>query len=202
MTDCTLFGRTAFIAGAATPFGRRIARALAEAGATLVLGDEREAAGNDAAAALRAEGADARYVWHDATDAHSWDSAIFDTLTATDRLDVIVICAGSEPDAEDPRRSRAISVTAAALGLDQALHVMRPDGPAGNGGTVLAMPTDGDHVADHAVSGLIDTAARHSLEGALRVEAHRAATVAQALTALRIGPSDIGRRVANALAAA
>jgi NAD(P)-dependent dehydrogenase (short-subunit alcohol dehydrogenase family) len=146
MTAFDLTGRTAFVTGAARGIGAGIAARLARAGATVFIADILEDEGLATAAALTAEGCDARYVHLDVTDENSWEAALFEAIVATDRLDILVNNAGIEvttliADTEVAalRRLLDVNVTGVCLGMKHAFHAMRPLGPAGNGGVVINM---------------------------------------------------------------
>ncbi len=93
-----LQGDTALITGAAGGIGRAIATALAREGARVVLADIDAQAGEAAAAALRAEGCDARFI---AVDLASRGAApaLFDAaVAALGRLTILVHSASPKRD--------------------------------------------------------------------------------------------------------
>jgi NAD(P)-dependent dehydrogenase (short-subunit alcohol dehydrogenase family) len=166
MTQIDLTGRTALVTGAARGIGAATAARLAEAGATVVIADVLEDQGAAVAAGLRARGLSARFVHLDVTADLSWEAALFETVDATDRLDLLVNNAGVEVTSlivdADPaafRRLFEVNVLGACLGMKHALHAMRPGGQAGRGGAIvnvssmaarMALPASGLYAASKA----------------------------------------------------
>ncbi len=93
MTILDLFqldGRIALVTGAARGLGREIARALAEAGAHVVLHGRTIASATPAVEALRADGLAASAVAFDANDAAALEAAMDRVLDAHGRIDILV----------------------------------------------------------------------------------------------------------------
>ncbi|KGN35897.1 short-chain dehydrogenase [Knoellia flava TL1] len=92
----SLAGRTALVTGGYRGLGLAFARALAEAGADVVIGARDEAASRDAAADLAAEtGRTVVGLGLDVTDRDSVTRAVEAAVEATGRLDVLVNNAGA-----------------------------------------------------------------------------------------------------------
>ena len=139
-----LTGRKALVTGGARGLGEGIARALARAGATVVVGDVREDLGKACVVALRDSGAIAEFVSLDVTEDASWDRAVPEAIGYLGGLDILVNNAGVEItsllvdlDAEDARRMLEVNVLGTALGIKHGLRAMRPGGAAGGGGAIV-----------------------------------------------------------------
>jgi NAD(P)-dependent dehydrogenase (short-subunit alcohol dehydrogenase family) len=94
--DTHLTGRVALITGGATGIGKACALALAREGARVVISGRREKIGEEAAAEIRAAGAEARFVRADVGRRADIESLIGQTLGAFGRLDFAVNNAGVE----------------------------------------------------------------------------------------------------------
>jgi len=89
-----LANRIAVVTGAAQGIGEAISRAMARAGATVLLADLQEERANDVAEAMRLEGANASATFVDVADPGSADRMIATCLERFGRLDVLVNNAG------------------------------------------------------------------------------------------------------------
>lgn len=144
MSTSDLSGRTAFVTGAARGLGLATARRLASGGAAVVIADRLIEEGEAAAAALRGEGFDVRFLPLDVTNERDWETCIAETVAATGSLDVLVNNAGvevtaflSETGEQDFRRVFNVNVLGTSLGIKHALCTMRPGGSAGRGGVIV-----------------------------------------------------------------
>src|SRR3954447_22942631 len=93
MTDLDLTGRKALVTGAAQGLGEGMARALAEAGATVMVADLQDDLGPKVAESL---GAGHGFVHLDVTDDAGWDAAVTHTVDVLGGLDIVVNNAGVE----------------------------------------------------------------------------------------------------------
>jgi NAD(P)-dependent dehydrogenase (short-subunit alcohol dehydrogenase family) len=94
--------KIAFVTGANKGIGFEIARQLAASGCIVLLGARNKALGQEAAARLKAEGLDVRYLGIDVTD-HASISAAAATVTADfGHLDILVNNAGINDPADGP----------------------------------------------------------------------------------------------------
>jgi NAD(P)-dependent dehydrogenase (short-subunit alcohol dehydrogenase family) len=144
MSVYDLTGRKALVTGGARGLGEGMARALARAGAAVVIGDIREDLGKATADSLRESGAHAEFVPLDVTSEVSWAHAVPQAIGYLDGLDVLVNNAGVEItsllvdiDPEEVRRQLEVNVLGTALGVKHGFRVMRPGGTAGAGGAII-----------------------------------------------------------------
>jgi NAD(P)-dependent dehydrogenase (short-subunit alcohol dehydrogenase family) len=141
MTHLDLTGRKAFVTGGAQGLGEGMARALAAAGATVVIADLQDDLGPKTAESL---GAGHSFVHLDVTDDAGWASAVAQATELLGGLDILVNNAGVEITSLlidlDPAAARAqleVNLLGTALGIKHAFRTMRPGGAAGNGGVVI-----------------------------------------------------------------
>jgi 3alpha(or 20beta)-hydroxysteroid dehydrogenase len=142
MTALDLTGRTALVTGGAQGLGEGMARALAAAGARVVVADLQDGLGEQVADSLDGDGHG--FVHHDVTDEASWENAVTAAASDFGGLDVLVNNAGVEIsslivdiDPQDVRTMLEVNVLGTALGLKWGLRAMRPDGVAGRGGSIV-----------------------------------------------------------------
>ena len=141
MTDLDLTGRKALVTGGAQGLGEGMARALASAGATVVIADLQDDVGTKVAGSL---GDGHGFVHLDTTDDANWESAVAEAVHMLGGLDVVVNNAGVEItsllvdlDPVSARKQLEVNLLGTALGIKHAFRVMRPGGAAGVGGTVI-----------------------------------------------------------------
>lgn len=139
MTD--LNGRKALVTGAAQGLGEGMARALAAAGAKVVVADLQQDLGPKVAESL---GDGHGFVHLDVTDDAGWEGAVGRATDLLGGLDILVNNAGVEItslfvdlDAGAARKQLEVNLLGTALGIKHAFRAMRPGGPAGNGGVVI-----------------------------------------------------------------
>jgi len=144
MSVYDLTGRKALVTGGARGLGEGMARALARAGAAVVIGDIREDLGKATAGSLRESGASAEFVALDVTAEESWAQAVPQVIGHLGGLDILVNNAGIEItgllvdiDPADIRRQLEVNVLGTALGIKHGFRAMRPGGPAGAGGAIV-----------------------------------------------------------------
>src|SRR4029077_19714835 len=89
-----LTGAAAAIKGELTGFGGAAAHLFVREGAKVVLTDIRDELGERAAAALRADGHDARYMHLDVTSEQNWAQVVNAVMVAHGRLDILFNNAG------------------------------------------------------------------------------------------------------------
>ncbi|NYE35613.1 NAD(P)-dependent dehydrogenase (short-subunit alcohol dehydrogenase family) [Nocardioides cavernae] len=155
MTATDLTGRVALVTGGAQGLGEGMARALAAAGAKVMIADIDEA-GADTAASL---GDGHGFVRLDVTDDAGWESATVATVERLGGLDVLVNNAGieisslmTEVQTDDIRKMLDVNVLGTALGLKHGLRTMRPGGAAGKGGSIVNIASVAATIAFPAIS--------------------------------------------------
>jgi len=141
MTQNDLSGRTALVTGGAQGLGEGMARALAEAGARVVVADVQDELARSVAGSL-GEGHGAVHL--DVTDESSWEGAVTTAVREYGGLDILVNNAGveitsliTEVDPKDIRTMLDVNILGTALGLKHGLRTMRPGGAAGKGGSII-----------------------------------------------------------------
>jgi NAD(P)-dependent dehydrogenase (short-subunit alcohol dehydrogenase family) len=145
MGGLDLSGRKALVTGGAQGLGEGMARALAAAGAKVVVADLQKDAGEAVADALDSEyGAGNGFVAHDVTDEGSWENAVVAATDVLGGLDILVNNAGieitsllAEVTADQIRKMLDVNILGTALGIKYGLRTMRPDGLAGQGGAII-----------------------------------------------------------------
>ena len=141
MSVYDLTGRKALVTGGARGLGEGMARALARAGAAVVIADIREDLGKATASSLRESGADAEFVALDVTSDDSWGQAMPQAIAHLAGLDILVNNAGIEItsllidlDPEGVRRMLEVNVLGTALGIKHGFRAMRPGGGGNTAG--------------------------------------------------------------------
>jgi 3alpha(or 20beta)-hydroxysteroid dehydrogenase len=132
-----LNGRKALVTGAAQGLGEGMARALAAAGAKVVVADLQDDLGFKVAESL---GAGHGFVHLDVTDDAAWADAVAAATDTLGGLDILVNNAGIEItsllvdlDAAAARRQLEVNLLGTALGIKHAFRTMRNTG----GGVVI-----------------------------------------------------------------
>ena len=155
MTSIDLTGRVALVTGGAQGLGEGMARALAGAGARVMIADVNEA-GAETAASL---GEGHAFVRLDVTDESSWEAAVAACVDQLGGLDVLVNNAGieisaliTEVEPDDIRKMCEVNILGTALGLKHGLRTMRPDGAAGKGGSIINISSVAATIAFPAIS--------------------------------------------------
>ena len=137
-------GKVALVTGGASGIGRGCAEVLAREGATVVITDIQDEAGQAVAAQITASGGKARYLHQDTTSEEGWVEVVADIERNDGRLDILVNNAGIAIGAPsittmslaDWRKQQAVNVEGVFLGTKHGLLLMRK---AGNGGSIINM---------------------------------------------------------------
>jgi NAD(P)-dependent dehydrogenase (short-subunit alcohol dehydrogenase family) len=168
MSVYDLTGRKALVTGGARGLGEGMARALARAGAAVVIADIRENLGKATANSLREGGANAEFVALDVTSDESWAQAMPQAIAHLSGLDILVNNAGVEItsllidlDPEGVRRMLEVNVLGTALGIKHGFRAMRQggsgsvsaDGAGGSGGTIVNVSSVAATIAFPGIAG-------------------------------------------------
>lgn len=144
MTVFDLTGRHALVTGGAQGLGEGMARALAAAGASVVVADIQDS-GADVAGALPTGGGQKHgFTRLDVTVESDWERAITETVDIAGGFDLLVNNAGIEitglvtdVERDDIRRMLDVNILGTTLGLKHGLRAMRAGGAAGDGGCIV-----------------------------------------------------------------
>jgi 3(or 17)beta-hydroxysteroid dehydrogenase len=142
-------GKVALITGAAQGLGLADAQVLAREGATVVMTDIQDEAGETAAAAIREAGGKVQYAHHDASSEESWQALIQSIKDEHGRLDVLVNNAGlvqmASPEdctLESFRLHNSVMNEGVFLGCKHAISLMNESG----GGSIINMSSTASHL--------------------------------------------------------
>lgn len=172
MTSYDLSGRKALVTGGAQGLGEGMAKALAAAGAHVMIGDLKPS-GEKTASAL---GSGHGFVSLDVTDEKSWEAAIAATIAKLGGLDLVINNAGieitsliTEVRAEDVLKMLSVNVLGTTLGIKHGLRAMRPGGAAGKGGGIINVSSVAATIAFPAIS--VYSATKSAVDRLTRVAA-------------------------------
>ncbi len=142
-------GKVALITGAASGLGRADAAVLAREGASVILTDVNEDAGEAAAESIRGAGGNATFMLLDVSDEEQWQQVIDRVRNEHGRLDVLVnnaglVIMGSPEDCslESFRKQNAVMSEGVFLGCKHALPLMNESG----GGSIINMSSIASHL--------------------------------------------------------
>lgn len=137
-------GQSAIVTGAARGFGFAIAKALANAGVSVMLTDRDAQALDTAVSELSRAGAKAAGTVLDVSSEVQWQDAVAATIGRFGGFDILINNAGvqvsqliEDLDIERAEQLFSINVMGTALGLKHAFRAMRPGGAAGSGGSIV-----------------------------------------------------------------
>ena len=158
-------GKVAVVTGGGSGMGRAEALLLAQEGAKVVITDIDEAAAQNVAGEINAQGGKAIFVQHDVASEEAWSVVIRKTLEEFDRLDVLVNNAGviiykkiEDTSLAEWRWLMSINLDGIFLGTKFAIEAMKISG----GGSIINISS---------VAGLIgnpDASAYHASKGCVR----------------------------------
>ena len=142
MNDLT--GKVALISGAARGIGGQAARRMAEAGASVVIGDVRDELGAATAAEIAKAGGRCSFVHLDVSTEDSWQAAIDHAVSTYGKLDILVNNAGvffgksiEEIEFEEWERLVSVNLTGVFLGTRLAAPALRESGAKSSKGSVI-----------------------------------------------------------------
>ncbi len=172
-----LTGKVAFVTGAASGLGKRIAEVFADAGAAVAVVDMNVAGAQATAQALVGQGKKAIAIGLDVTDEAGVDAAVARTVQELGGLDVLVSNAGVQIVAPlqdfafaDWRKIMAVHLDAGFLTARAAMRAMIA---SGKGGSILMMGSVHSKEASKLKAPYV--AAKHGLEGLVKVIAKEGA---------------------------
>jgi len=151
-----LTGRRALVTGGARGLGAGMAQALAAAGARVMIADVLKDVGEQTAAGLEGAG----FVQLDITSDADWEAAVPHTVAELGGLDIVVNNAGIEvtsliidTDPDELRRMLEVNILGTTLGIKHAFRAMKPEGAAGQGGSVINISSVAATIAFPGIGG-------------------------------------------------
>jgi 3alpha(or 20beta)-hydroxysteroid dehydrogenase len=159
-----LTGRKALVTGGARGLGAGMAQTLADAGASVMIGDILPDAGQATAKATVGKGVKAGFVPLDVTQESSWIKAVSETISELGGFDILINNAGVEITslvidlkAADLERMCAVNIVGAGLGMKHAFRAMKPGGAAGKGGAIVNISSVAATIAFPGIAGYSGT---------------------------------------------
>ena len=205
MSVYDLTDRKALVTGGARGLGEGMARALARAGAAVVIADIREDLGKATAAALREAGANAEFVALDVTSDDAWAQAVPQAISHLGGLDILVNNAGIEItsllidlEPEGVRKMLEVNVLGTALGIKHGFRAMRPGGPAGAGGAIVNVASVAATIAFPALAGY--SATKSAVDRHTRVAATESGRLGYGVRVNCVYPGLVPTEMGNQLA--
>jgi NAD(P)-dependent dehydrogenase (short-subunit alcohol dehydrogenase family) len=213
MSVYDLTGRKALVTGGARGLGEGMARALARAGAAVVIADIREDLGKATASSLREDGANAEFVALDVTSDDSWAQAMPQAIAHLSGLDILVNNAGVEVtcllvdlEPEGVRRMLEVNVLGTALGIKHGFRAMRPGGPGntgssaggGSGGAIVNVSSVAATIAFPGIAGY--SATKSAVDRLTRVAAMESGKLGYGVRVNCVYPGLVPTEMGNQLA--
>jgi 3alpha(or 20beta)-hydroxysteroid dehydrogenase len=205
MSVYDLTGRKALVTGGARGLGEGMARALARAGAAVVIADIREDLGKATVASLREGGANAEFVALDVTSDDGWTQAMPQVIAHLGGLDILVNNAGVEItsllvdlEPEGVRRMLEVNVLGTALGIKHGFRAMRPGGPGGSGGAIVNVASVAATIAFPGIAGY--SATKSAVDRLTRVAAMESGKLGYGVRVNCVYPGLVPTEMGNQLA--
>ena len=214
MSVYDLTGRKALVTGGAQGLGEGMARALARAGAAVVIADIREDLGKATANSLREDGANAEFVALDVTSDDSWAQAVPQAIAHLSGLDILVNNAGIEItsllvdlDPGGVRRMLDVNVLGTALGIKHGFRAMRPGGAGrvpgegaagGSGGAIVNVSSVAATIAFPGIAGY--SATKSAVDRLTRVAAMESGKLGYGVRVNCVYPGLVPTAMGNQLA--
>ena len=157
-------GRVALVTGAASGIGKATSLRFAEEGASVVIADVQDEAGNEVASQIASSGGAATYVHLDVTDEQGWADAVATTVDTYGRLDILVNNAGigdTEPlevtTVDTWNKVVAVTQTSVFLGMKAAAEALKASGHGSvvNVSSMYGIVGSGVSPAYHAAKGAV-----------------------------------------------
>lgn len=171
-----LKNKVALVTGAASGIGYKCAELLAQMGARVMITDIQPDIGKNAVSKLNKQGLNTAFCQQDVCSEEDWNTAITNTLEQFSGLDILVNNAGIyiggtllQNSLEEVQRVHKVNVDSIFLGMKAAANVMKPEGAAGKGGSIINLSS---------IAGLIGVpghSAYGSTKGAVRLYTKHAA---------------------------
>ncbi len=143
-------GKIALITGAAMGIGAATAKVLAGNGATVIVADISDEAGQATADQIVKEGGVAEYMSLDVTSEEQWKQVISTVVEQHGGLDILVNNAGIikhtkllDLSLNEWRLVNSVNMEGVFLGTKYAVETMRPDGTSGRGGSIINLSSVG-----------------------------------------------------------
>jgi 3alpha(or 20beta)-hydroxysteroid dehydrogenase len=209
MSVYDLTGRKALVTGGARGLGEGMARALARAGAAVVIADIREDLGKATASSLRESGANAEFVALDVTSDDSWAQAMPQAIGHLSGLDIVVNNAGIEVtsllidlDPDGVRRMLEVNVLGTALGIKHGFRAMRPGGggnaAGASGGAIVNVASVAATIAFPGIAGY--SATKSAVDRLTRVAAMESGRLGYGVRVNCVYPGLVPTEMGNQLA--
>ncbi len=201
-----LEGKVALVSGASRGIGAACAKALAEAGAKVMVTDIIGDGGADLAETLRAGGAQAESTMLDVTVEEQWEAAVALTVERLGGLHVLVNNAGVEfmkpivdMSIDEWRALQSVNVDGVFLGAKHAMRAMMPGGTSGEGGSIINMSSVAGFVGFPGLSAYV--ASKGAVRLFTKAAALECAAQGWAIRVNSVHPGVIQTAMADSLAA-
>lgn len=139
-----LNGKIAIVTGAGMGIGQGCAEVLAEAGATVIITDINESAGQNVVESIQGKGGKAAFLRLDVTSESDWEKGLSLVVKNYGDLDILVNNAGIfdsrlivDTTLEQWQKIITVNLESVFLGVREAIKVMQAGGASGKGGSIV-----------------------------------------------------------------